>query len=327
MLRLRMQTGISTDVAQAVQWLREGQVIGLPTETVYGLAGDLFNPEAVASIFRIKQRPSFNPLIAHLPSADAMDQVARAIPEAATILAGQFWPGPLTLVLPKQERIPDSVTAGKLTVAVRVPAHTMALEVLERMGSPLVAPSANPFGSISPTTAYHVAEYFDGEIPVVLDGGPCTRGLESTIVGFPGGEPVVYRLGAVAVEWIETVIGPVRVRDTATSAPDAPGMLLRHYAPRTPLVLTDDATAALQGMPAGQRVLILQYQDNLPTGSSADRIVLAPDGDLEVAAARLYDTLHRVDRQGYDVIIAERFPDSTLGRTINDRLWRASQNH
>jgi len=322
-----MQTGISTDVAQAVQWLRQGHVIGLPTETVYGLAGDLFNPEAVASIFRIKQRPSFNPLIAHLPSPDALEQVAQAIPEVARTLADHFWPGPLTLVLPKQDRIPHSVTAGKPTVAVRVPAHPMALEVLARIEFPLVAPSANPFGSISPTSAPHVAAYFDGQIPMVLDGGPCTRGLESTIVGFPDGGPVVYRLGAVAVESIEAVIGPVLVRDTASSAPDAPGMLLRHYAPRTPLVLTDDAIAAMQAIPKNKRALILHYREKSSIDGAADQIILAPDGELQAAAASLYATLHRIDRQGYDVIIAERFPDTTLGRTINDRLWRAAQSH
>ena len=319
-----METVISTDIDLAATFLRQEAVIGMPTETVYGLAGNAFSPKAVASIFAIKQRPAFNPLILHVPGIDALKDVVKDIPDAAADLMRAFWPGPITLLLPKRPAVPVTVTAGKPTVAVRVPAHPMALVLLRATGFPLVAPSANPFGSISPTRAIHVAEYFAGLIPLVLDGGECPRGVESTIVGFPGGEPVVYRHGAIPIEAIEPITGPVRVLKTAEAVPDAPGMLLRHYAPRTPLILTEDA-AAEAGKHAGRSIGILTFSTATEVAFAAHREVLSPAGSDVEAAAALYDTLHRLDRLGLDLIIAQRFPDEGLGRTINDRLERGAR--
>jgi L-threonylcarbamoyladenylate synthase len=319
-----MKTVISTDIDLAAGFLRAESVIGMPTETVYGLAGNAFSPKAVASIFAIKQRPAFNPLILHVPGIDALDDVVTDVPVMAAELMQVFWPGPLTLLLPKQAAVPDTITAGKPTVAVRVPAHPMALALLRTAGFPLVAPSANPFGSISPTRAIHVAEYFDGQIPLVLDGGECPRGVESTIVGFPDGEPVVYRLGAISLEAIESITGPVRVLKTAEAVPDAPGMLLRHYAPRTPLILTSDAAAEARKH-VGRKMGILSFTTQVDVASAAHMEVLSPAGSDAEAAAALYDTLHRLDRLGLDLIIAQRFPDEGLGRTINDRLERGAR--
>jgi L-threonylcarbamoyladenylate synthase len=319
-----METVISSNIELAAAFLRQEAVIGMPTETVYGLAGNAFSPKAVASIFAIKQRPAFNPLILHIPGIDALDDVVKDIPETATELMRRFWPGPITLLLPKRPAVPDTVTAGKPTVAVRVPAHPMALALLRTTGFPLVAPSANPFGSISPTRAIHVAEYFDGLIPLVLDGGECPRGVESTIVGFPNGEPVVYRLGAISLEAIEAITGPVRVLKIAEAVPDAPGMLLRHYAPRTPLMLADNAREEALKHP-NLNIGILTFDAPVDTGFETHQEVLSPAGSDEIAAAALYDALHRLDRLGLDLIIAQRFPDEGLGRTINDRLLRGAR--
>jgi L-threonylcarbamoyladenylate synthase len=319
-----METVISTDIDLAAGFLRDEAVIGMPTETVYGLAGHAFSPKAVASIFAIKQRPAFNPLILHIPGIDALDDIVTTIPGTAADLMRTFWPGPITLLLPKRAAVPDTVTAGKPTVAVRVPAHPMALALLRATGFPLVAPSANPFGSISPTRAIHVAEYFAGQIPMVLDGSECPRGVESTIVGFPDGEPVVYRLGAISLEAIESVTGPVRVLKTAEAFPDAPGMLLRHYAPRTPLILTSDAVEEARRH-AGQKIGILTFNTPADVAHAAHLEVLSSAGSDAEAAAALYDTLHRLDRLGLDLIIAQRFPDTGLGRTINDRLERGAR--
>lgn len=319
-----MQTLISTDVDQAAEFLRKGAIIGMPTETVYGLAGNAFDPAAVASIFTVKQRPAFNPLIVHLAGMDRVNDVAREIPAVAEALMRQFWPGPLTLLLPVRSNVPETITAGKPTVAVRVPAHPMALALLEKTEFPLVAPSANPFGAISPTRAAHVVQFFQGRIPFVLDGGACRRGIESTIVGFPDGEPALYRLGAIPLEALEALTGPLRLFASAGTSPDAPGMLLRHYAPETPLILTDDPAATVRDHD-GQRIGLLRYREALASGLVHREIVLSPKGSLQEAAAALYDSLHQLDNFNLDVIIAERFPDRDLGRTLNDRLRRAGK--
>ena len=237
---------ITNSIYNAVALLNNDQIVSIPTETVYGLAGNIYSQKAIESIFRIKKRPSFNPLIVHIKSVHDLSQIARDIPETALLLAKAFWPGPLTLVLKKQSSILDLVTGGKDTVAVRVPNHPLTLALLQQLTYPLAAPSANPFGSISPTKAEHVATYFHDTVPMVLDGGVCQRGIESTIIGFENGEPVVYRLGSLAIEDIVAVVGTVKMMTHDDTTPIAPGMLSRHYAPLTSTLLTANVLELLK---------------------------------------------------------------------------------
>lgn len=216
---------INNNISEAKEILVKDELVAIPTETVYGLAGNAYSENAIKKIFDLKNRPFYNPLIIHLKSKPSMFEVAKDIPEKALILADKFWPGPLTLVLKKQNHILDMITAGKETVAIRVPGHSLTLELLEQLNFPLVAPSANPFGSISPTNANHVFNYFGNKIKYILDGGECVNGIESTIIGFENDEPVLYRLGSISLEDIENAIGKLAMKTNNNSAPNAPGML------------------------------------------------------------------------------------------------------
>ncbi|RZS99621.1 L-threonylcarbamoyladenylate synthase [Aquimarina brevivitae] len=316
---------ITTDITIAKNALQEGQLIALPTETVYGLAGNAYKEEVVKKIFELKKRPLFNPLIVHIKSADFLTEVAQDIPESAFKLAKAFWPGPLTMVLKKKTHISDTVTAGKDTVAVRVPNHPIALQLLDQLDFPLAAPSANPFGSISPTTATHVDHYFSKDLAVILDGGNCQKGIESTIVGFSNDEPILYRLGSLSVEQIEEKIGPIKqLTKNKDNNPVAPGMLLRHYAPNTPTYLTVDVDELLKTF-SNRKVGILSFQKTVLNIPVTQQEILSPTGDFEEAAKNLYAAMHRLDRLGLDLIIAEKLPDIGLGRTINDKLQRATE--
>jgi L-threonylcarbamoyladenylate synthase len=318
-------TLINNSIQKAVALLNQDQIIGIPTETVYGLAGNIYSIPAIESIFKMKQRPFFNPLIVHIKSVEDLPEIVSVIPEKAFMLAAAFWPGPLTLVLKKQASIPDLVTGGKDTVAVRVPNHSLTLALLERLDYPLAAPSANPFGCISPTAAEHVANYFKNLLPMVLDGGVCQRGIESTIIGFDNDEPVLYRMGSLAIEDIELIVGPVKMRTHDDNTPMAPGMLSRHYAPLTTTHMSANVTELLKTF-VNQKIGVLIFQkgiDNHPNIVAQE--ILSPTGNLAEAASQLYAALHRLDECKLDVIIAERFPDVGLGKTINDRLERATK--
>ncbi|MEY3443815.1 MAG: hypothetical protein RLZZ519_2096 [Bacteroidota bacterium] len=306
----------------AKEALLANDIIAIPTETVYGLAGNAFDPAVIEKIFSLKKRPFYNPLIVHISSAGHLAEVACEIPALATKLANEFWPGPLTLILKKQPHIPDLVTAGKSTVAVRVPNHPLTLALLAELPFPLAAPSANPFGSISPTTAQHVQQYFGDELAVVLDGGECQKGLESTIIGFENGQAVLYRLGAIAIEDIEKVIGKIGFHTKNDTDPSAPGMLSRHYSPATKTYLTDDVRTFVQGFP-DKKIGVLCFQTPVDEVHVQHQEILSPSGDLNEAAKNLYAAMHRLDELDLDMIVAERFPDFGLGKTINDRLQRA----
>ena len=318
-----MTTKIDRDVATAAALLQNDEVVAIPTETVYGLAGNALKPEVVKKIFAIKNRPLFNPLILHLSDISELDRYATEIPPAAAMLAGHFWPGPLTLLLPKKRCVPDVVTAGLPRVAVRIPSHAVALQLLRSLPFPLAAPSANPFGYISPTSAEDVRRMLQGKISYVLDGGDCAKGIESTIVGFDGNTPVIYRPGVVSAEEIKALVGAVETHRKETPQPLSPGMLLSHYAPHTPLFLTKsiaDLTAA--SLPMGTAVLTFKQACLLvPT---INQEVLSPRGDLAEAAANLYKALHRLDGLNCQRIIAERVPDAGIGKAINDRLQKAA---
>jgi len=306
-------------ISRAVEVLRRGGCIGLPTETVYGLAGNGLDGEAVARIFEIKRRPHFDPLILHVADPGDAAGVAAEVPEAARRLMERFWPGPLTLVLPRRPVVPDLVTAGLETVAVRCPAHGVAREVLRRFGGPLAAPSANPFGRLSPTTAQAVAEGLGSGVELILDGGACERGIESAIVDCSGPMLRLLRHGALAKEELEAVAGPMEVAATG-EAIRAPGLLAHHYAPGLPLWLAGEAADAAH--PWGLETAVLAWDRN-PAGVGAVR-VLSGRGDLREAAARLFACLRELERSGARRIVAEPVPGEGLGMAIRDRLAKAS---
>lgn len=315
---------ISKDISKAVALLNQEKLVAIPTETVYGLAGNIFSEKAIDSIFKTKQRPLFNPLIVHIPSIDYLESIVARIPEKAKLLAEVFWPGPITLVLKKKEVIPDVITAGKDTVAVRIPNHPITLELLKQLDFPLAAPSANPFNRISPTSAEHVESYFKNDIKMVLDGGTCTSGIESTIIGFENDEPIIYRLGSTSIEDIENIVGSVEIKNKKNSVPNAPGMLARHYAPNTKTILVTDISDAIKQF-QGKNIGILAFENEIKNKAIKFQIVLSKTGNVSEAATNLYSALHQLDEQDLDIIIAERLPNHDIGKSINDRLQRATK--
>lgn len=312
------------EIVFAAKLLEQGEVVAIPTETVYGLAGNAFNESAVQKIFDIKNRPSSNPLIVHIESVEALEQIAKEIPVIALSLAKVFWPGPLTLVLKKKSLVSDLVTAGQDTVAVRVPNHPVTLKLLKMLSFPLAAPSANPFGYISPTTAAHVKSMLHDKVPFVLNGGSCDKGIESTIIGFENNKPVLLRKGAIEQEAIEKISGPLEVYQ-ATDKVRVPGMLKIHYAPYTPLFISDNIPEALSPL-RFKRVGLLLFTNKFSGEKVAVKKVLSVSGSMEQAAQNLYAYLHELDGMNLDLILTEPFPDSGLGKAMNDRLRRASSN-
>ncbi|QTE24376.1 L-threonylcarbamoyladenylate synthase [Polaribacter cellanae] len=313
---------ISKDIQKAIKLLTNEQLVAIPTETVYGLAGNIFSEKAIKSIFSTKKRPFFNPLIVHISGIEKLENIVTHIPEKAKLLANAFWPGSMTLVLKKNEKIPDLITAGKDTVAVRIPNHPVTLKLLKQLPFPLAAPSANPFGSISPTKPAHVERYFKDDIQQVLDGGFCKSGIESTIIGFENNKPIIYRLGALALEDIEAVVGKITIKNKKEQSPDAPGMLARHYAPSTKTFMVDNVAKEVKKH-ANKKIGVLVFKDSL-NNDNLTEIILSKNGLMQEAASKLYDSLHELDSLFLDVIIAERFPDNGLGKSINDRLQRAT---
>ena len=315
-------TVITKDISFAIHTLNEGKVVAIPTETVYGLAANIFDESAVKKIFEIKNRPNNNPLIVHLKSAEQLKEVAKDIPPLAAQLASHFWPGALTLVLKKQDCISNWVTSNKNTVAIRVPNHPLTLELLRNLDFPLAAPSANPFGSISPTNALHVYDYFQNDIDVILDGGNCKNGIESTIIGFEEEQPILYRYGAIPIEEIEKIIGPIKVHTKDNSAPSAPGMFTKHYAPKTKSFLVEDIEKELESIQS-KKIGVLQFQNKLESPRPFVQYILSPTGDFKEASKNLYSYLHELDALGLDVLLIEKLPNIHLGKSINDRLTRA----
>jgi L-threonylcarbamoyladenylate synthase len=315
---------MNNDIDQAVRFLKEGKVVAIPTETVYGLAANAFDDSAVKQIFEIKNRPLFNPLIVHIKSILYLESVAKNIPEIAIKLANQFWPGPLTLVLEKTDAVSSIVTAGKSTVGVRVPSHPIALALLNQLDFPLAAPSANPFGYISPTTSNHVKMQLGAKVPFILDGGSCEKGIESTIVGFEMGKPILYRVGAISIEEIEKCIGKLELKNTSFASPEAPGMLNKHYSPNTKFIVSDNISQhIIESKDANVGFLLFKNDfDFLPTEKFVE---LSNNKNLNEAARNLYAALHQLDNMNFDIIYAEKLPQTDLGITINDRLYRAQE--
>lgn len=314
-----VKTEVGTDIAYAAQLLKAGEIVGIPTETVYGLAGNALSADTVIKIFEAKNRPFFDPLIVHSKSILDIGEYVTSIPMWAETLADGFSPGPITFLLPKRDSIPDIVTSGLERVGIRIPSHSMLQELLTQLDFPLAAPSANPFGYISPTTAQHVYDQLQGKIPYILDGGKSSVGVESTIVGEDGGRVVIYRLGGISVEEIEDIVGEVELR-ISSSKPSAPGSLESHYAPITRLYIKDIDTPIQDG----RKVALLAYNsytDEIPKG---DQRILTATDDLREAAKNLFSYMRELDGEGYEVIYAELVPDEGLGKAINDRIQRAS---
>jgi L-threonylcarbamoyladenylate synthase len=313
---VRILPANDSSIKHAAGLLRSGGVVAFPTETVYGLGALAFEPAYVARIFEIKQRPRFDPLIVHVLDRAMLDAVVSEVPPLAEALVRRFWPGPLTLVLPKRSIVPELVTSGLPTVAVRMPSHPIARSLLEAVGAPLAAPSANRFGSLSPTRAERVAESLNVDVDLILDAGSTEFGIESTIVAFDP-NPSVLRPGAVDVEALEALVGPLAM---ITEGPArAPGMMKRHYAPRTPLRLVDPATVPVsQRVGAGALALCDRFE-----GYSEMR-VLSRRGDLREAAAGFFETLHELDSHKLERIDAQPIAGGGLGLAMMDRLRRAA---
>ncbi|MDQ3046796.1 MAG: L-threonylcarbamoyladenylate synthase [Bacteroidota bacterium] len=319
-------TYISKDIATAAALLENDQVIAIPTETVYGLAGNALNPSVINKIYKIKNRPLTNPLIIHLHDTTHIEKYVKNIPGIAKKLAEHFWPGPITLLLPKSDLIPDAVTAGLPHVAIRIPNHPVALELLRKLSFPLAAPSANPFGYISPTSAGDVKRILSGKIEFILEGGVCGKGIESTIVGFDGDTAIIYRVGAICSEAIRKVAGKVETRIRHTGKSISSGMLPSHYAPHTPLYLTDDIGALIKSVPC-VNTAILSFKRLHSFIPENNQEILSETGDLDEAAHNLYKALHQLDSLKLERIIAERVPEVGIGVAINDRLERAANKN
>ncbi|MEX2591370.1 MAG: L-threonylcarbamoyladenylate synthase [Anditalea sp.] len=315
---------IGKDIARAKQLLEAGELVGLPTETVYGLAGNALNLDAVTKIFETKNRPSFDPLIIHTGSMEQISQYTTSIDEELKELANKFWPGPLTLLLEKKSIIPDLVTSGLDYVAVRVPDHPMAMELLLSLDFPLAAPSANPFGYISPTKAHHVQDQLGDKIPYILDGGSSEVGLESTIVGIEQGQTIIYRLGGTEVSAIEKVVGKVLILPQSSSNPKSPGMLKSHYAPRKPFILGNLEELAEKYAASGVKFAVLSFDKDYSFLKASEKFVLSKQRDYREAAKNLFAGMRYLDQADVSVILAEELPEEHFGKAINDRLRRAA---
>lgn len=316
-----METLVSTDVERAVMLLSQGEVVALPTETVYGLAANALNPAAVEKIYLLKDRPKVNPLIVHVRDVEALEALEIQPPLWAERLMRLFWPGPLTILLPRSSKIPDIVSAGLPRVALRSPSHPMIRAVLDRVSFPLAAPSANLSGYASSTTAAHVLAYFAGKIPLILDGGPTTFGIESTIIGEENGRFVLYRPGAIPREVIEETLGSRLFTRVSTSNPlsvQAPGQFARHYSPRKPLLY------GWQHLPPEPRASLIYFSESVSPDAPHQHI-LTPTGSLEQAAQNLYSTLHQCDTEPTDYILVQQVPAASgIGEALHDRLRRAN---
>lgn len=315
----RTEKATPRGIALAAAAIRRGGVVAFPTETVYGLGADGLNAAACARIFEIKGRPRFDPLILHECSAARAARLFSRVPAAAKRLMRRFWPGPLTLVLPKAAAVPDIVTSGLKTVAVRVPADSRALALIKAAGRPVAAPSANRFGRLSPTTAAHVRKQLGGAPDLILDGGKTSIGVESTIVTFENGRPVLLRPGGLPLEEIERAAGAPAAKAARGGRPAAPGCLKQHYAPAARLKIIEPGAAVRPS----RRAAYLAFSRR-PAGGWAAVKVLSASGDLREAAAGLFAALHRLESSGASVIYAEKVPPHGLGRAIMDRLRRAA---
>ena len=309
------------DLKFAGKKIKEGKLVAIPTETVYGLGADAFNTEAVAKIFEAKKRPFFDPLIVHIADRDMLDKIAFVEGEKAEKMIKRFWPGPVTMIFKRKECVPDIITSGLETVAVRMPSNKYALEIIKNSTGAVAAPSANPFGYLSPTTAEHVADQLGTSVDYVVDGGKCMVGVESTIIDMTRDIPMVLRPGGLDPALIREEIGEIEIFNRSTVNPTAPGQLPNHYAPRVPLFIVEDFESVKDIK--NKAALLLSSSD---TDITFDKVeILSESGNLIEAASNLFESLHNLDKSGVDAIYVKRVADEGIGRAINDRLYKASK--
>lgn len=320
----RMENKIGQDIHTAAKLLQQGEVVAIPTETVYGLAANALNKKAVQKIYQVKNRPSTNPLIIHLAEINQISQYVSEIPTAAHKLIERFCPGPLTVVLPRKSIVPDWITAGRDTVAIRIPAHPVARALLQTLDFPLAAPSANPSGYISPTKAEHVLRTLGNKVNYILDGGACQTGIESTIVGFENNKPILLRQGKITAQEIERVVGDIQEYNGTETL--SPGLSKSHYSPNTRVVLSENLEASIQEH-ADKRIGIITYNHYTDNIEHEHQIILCEDNQFETAAKHLYESLHQMDQRAYEILIVKTFPPIGIGKAINDRLQRAETKH
>ena len=316
-----VETIITDKLSLASEYLKAGELVAVPTETVYGLAANGLNPSAVKKIFEAKSRPFNNPLILHFANQEQIDPFILEFPPILKQLTEVFWPGPLTVLLPKSNLVDDLITGGKTHVAIRIPSHPDFHALLQQLDFPLAAPSANLYGRVSPTNAEHVYNQLKGKIPLILDGGTCEKGIESTIIGMENEQVIVYRLGSISIEEIALHLGEVpQIKNEATENGIASGMVKYHYAPRTPLYFYDASSTKMD-----QNNGFIFFKECPNNTKIENAIVLSETSDLQEAARKLYSVLHEFDERGFQQIFIERFPEQGLGATLNDRLNRATE--
>lgn len=321
-----IQTEIGTDIKKAKLLLDASEIISIPTETVYGLAANGKDPMAIAKIYTAKKRPISNPLILHYKDASSAFQDVTTIPNNAEVLAGKFWPGPMTMLLPKKNNIPDAVTSGKSDVAIRVPQHELCLSLLNTLDYPLAAPSANLYGRISPTSPIHVHEQLNSRVPYILDGGICEKGIESTIIGFENDNVIIYRLGSISIEAIETCIQKkvhVRNKIEDKQAPRASGMVKHHYAPNTAMFSVAKKHEEKNLSNCG----FIGFDSLHPDFPNENQFLLSENGNIDAAAKELYRSFHVMDAKRFKSIYIEFMPENGIGKAINDRIHRAIQKY
>ena len=313
---------ITKNIVDAKISLDADQLVAIPTETVYGLAAKGTSPIALKKIFVAKGRPANNPLILHFKDFESIRPFVRSLNDEVKLLADEFWPGPLTLLLPKSDAVPGIVTAGSERVAVRVPNHQKTLGLLRSLDYPLAAPSANPSGYISPTLPKHVEKQLGNKIGLILDGGACQSGIESTILGWEDNIPVIYRKGVITAEQIGAILKTIPRFNEKTKVLEAPGMLSSHYAPNTTTLVVDDVKTSLR-LFHNKKVGLLLFKENHDV-SVEEKMVLSASGTLEEMAQNLYAEMHRLDLLGLDIIMIEKAPEIGIGKAINDRLQRSA---
>ena len=310
----------AADISRAAEIIRKGGLVAFPTETVYGLGANALDTKAVARIYEAKQRPHFDPLIVHISEYGQAEELVTEFPQQARRLTDIFWPGPLTVILPKSKSVPDLVTAGMPTVAIRIPSHPIAQSLIKEAKCPVAAPSANLFGTISPTCAEHVRRQLGQSVDFILDGGSCSVGIESTIISFAATRPILLRPGGITVEQIEAIIGKIDIAGFSEHKSLSPGRLERHYAPKTPLQFVD----SIPTVDKGKRVGLLSFEP-ITTEGFEQVEVLSQTAGLAEAATNLFAAMRRLDEAKLDLIIAVKVPNQGVGRAINDRLCRAAE--
>lgn len=312
---------VSTNVNEAAKELINGEVIAIPTETVYGLAANIFDENAIRNIFELKERPLTNPLIVHIGNISQLESLIKgAFPTELALLAKSFWPGPLTFLLDKNDKVPNLITANSDKVAIRMPNHPLLLKLLNKIDFPLAAPSANPYKRISSTEVSHVSKYFEGKLGFTLDGGKCDVGIESTIVGLDDGEVVIYRKGGINKDQLEAVL-KTEVYYKNVEGKQLPGSAIKHYAPSKKLIISENINKTVL-MNHPKRIGVIQFSDELLFEEVQFKFSFRED--LEDASRNLFNYLHFLEQQDIDLIVCEKFPDKGIGVALNDRISRAS---